>query len=63
MEKHIIENKNIKKERKTKMFTKEQLLFIKELCVVDKEVHEDLGENIDRQNLAMSIIATINGKL
>ena len=45
------------------MFTKEQLLFIKELCVVDKEVHEDLGENVDRQNLAMSIIATINGKL
>ena len=63
MEKHIIENKNIKKERKIKMFTKEQLLLINELCVVDKEVHEDLGENVDRQNLDMSIIAIINGKL
>ena len=63
MEKHITENKNIKKERKIKMFTKEQLLLIKELCVVDKEIHKDLGENIDRQNLAMSIIATINGEL
>jgi hypothetical protein len=45
------------------MFTKEQLLLIKELCVADKEVHEDLGENLNRQTLDMSIIAIINGKL